>query len=212
MMRRSRFDPYKLYKEHFIDKQFERLALFQLLSDKFKIKSALYPGSFVHITPSFIIPNVLYVDKDKRANKFFNHPDVQAFIDTNKHYSQTSKFPFVFSDYREDLPLKPESSDLLISQYAGIVSKYCKIYLKKDGLLLVNNSHGDASMAFLDEDYTLQAVINHRNGKYYYSDKELETYFIPRKDMLFCKEEIEKNQRGIGYTRSASLYLFKRTQ
>ena len=46
-----------------------------------------------------------------------------------------------------------KSFDLLISQYAGFVSQHCKKYLKIGGILLVNNSHGDASMAKLDDDY-----------------------------------------------------------
>ena len=33
--------------------------------------TVLYPGSFVDIAPSFVFPNVVYVDLDKRAKRFF---------------------------------------------------------------------------------------------------------------------------------------------
>ncbi|MFX0037200.1 MAG: hypothetical protein ACFE9I_16330 [Candidatus Hermodarchaeota archaeon] len=37
--------------------------------------------------------------------------------------------------------------------YAGFVSQSCKEYLKVGGILLTNNSHGNASMAYIDDDY-----------------------------------------------------------
>lgn len=43
--------PVEVYQEHFVEKGFERLDLFLLLRDRYGIRSAIYPGSFVHITP-----------------------------------------------------------------------------------------------------------------------------------------------------------------
>ena len=62
----------KLYNKYHADNDNERLDLFQLLAEKYGIEKALYPGCFVHITPSFIYPSVTYVDTDKRASKFFS--------------------------------------------------------------------------------------------------------------------------------------------
>jgi len=55
--------------------------------------------------------------------------------------------------------------------------------LKKNGVLLINNSHGDASMAQLDEDFTFFGVINYQNKKYYQKTEKLNEYFIPKKNI-----------------------------
>jgi len=52
--------------------------------------------------------------------------------------------------------------------------------------------------------------INLRNQKYYNSEKNLEQYFIPKKDILITEDLLEERQRGFGYKKTASLYLFKR--
>lgn len=74
----------------------------------------------------------------------------------------------------------------------------------------VNNCHGDASMAYLDSDFSLIAVANHRNEQYRIIDQNLSHYFIPKKDIPHTKEYVEKIQRGVGYTKTASLYIFQK--
>ena len=200
-----------LYKKYHIDRNFERLDIFTILAEKFKIKSALYAGSFVHITPSFAIPKVVYVDNYKKTKEFFNNPLVYEFISKKKQYKEDSKISFHLKDYQKDIGEPRESFDLLISQWAGFISLYCKKYLKVNGLLVANNSHGDASMAFIDNDYRFVGVFNKRSGsKYTFSDKNLDTYFILKKPREITKEYLLKKQKGIGYKKSASAYLFKR--
>ena len=76
---------------------------------------------------------------------------------------------------------------------------------------MANNSHGDASMASIESDYQFVGVLNKRKeNNYTFSDKNLGTYFIPKKKMKITKEYLEKIQRGIGYTKSATNYLFRR--
>ena len=70
-------NPLELYKEHFVDKEFERLELFQLLREKYGAESAIYPGSFVHLTPSFVFPVTTFVEMDKRAKKFVDYTAYQ---------------------------------------------------------------------------------------------------------------------------------------
>ena len=208
----SHFDPLQLYKEHFVDKKFERLDLFLLLNKIYDIKCVLYPGSFVHVTPSFVFPKTVYVDTDKRTLKFFADSRVVQFISKEKKYNQDPKVSFRFADYRKSLELPTESFDLLISQYAGIISKYCKRFLKIDGLLLVNNSHADATMAFLDDDFELIAVITLRDGKYKYSSDNLDLFFVPRKQEHPAIDEIEMSQKAIAYKKTAANYLFRRVK
>ncbi len=201
-----------LYTKYFVDRDFERLELFLIIGEKFRIKSALYPGSFVHITPSFVFPKVVYVDSYKKANDFFSDPSVVDFISKNKIYKKKPSISFHFKDYMKDIGEPRESFDLLISQYAGFVSQYCKKYLKIGGLLLANNSHGDASMASIDKSYEFIGVLNKKKDKYSFSDKNLELYFIPKKPVEITKDYLKKIQRGVGYTKSATNYLFRRVR
>lgn len=199
----------KLY-QNYVEKYGERLELFELLNNKFKIKNALYPGCALHITPSFFFPLTVYLDTYSKSKPFFQKGDLNDFIIKNKRYDEIPVLRFYPSDYTKNIDEKDKTFDLLISQYAGFVSKYCKRYLKIGGILLVNNSHGDASMASIDKDYQFFGVINLRNLKYYYSEKNLDQYFIPKKEIQITEALLEKRQRGIGYKKTASLYLFTR--
>jgi len=76
--------------------------------------------------------------------------------------------------------------------------------------LLANNSHGDASMASIDADYKFIGVLNKRQNKYTLSEKNLDSYFIPKMPREITKEYLEKIKRGIGYTKSPTAYLFRR--
>ena len=199
-----------LYKKYHIDKNDERLGQFLILTKKFNIRNALYAGSFVHITPSFAIPKVIYVDTKKQARDFFKDPSIHEFVSKRKLYTEDSVISFHHKDYRKDLGEPIKSFDLLISQYAGFISQFCKKYLKIGGILLANNSHGDASMASIDTDYKFIGVLNKRRNKYSFSEKNLDSYFIPKKPREVTREYLEKIKRGIGYTKSPTTYLFRR--
>ena len=201
-----------LYEKYFQSRQFERLNLFQIIAEKFKVQRALYAGSFVHITPSFVFPDVIYVDNDKQAKQFFGKPEFFKFIAERKVYPQDAKVSFHFADYRNGFDEMLGSFDLLISQYAGFVGQYCKQYLKTGGLLLANNSHGDAGMAAIDDDYQLVAVFSVKNGKYRIGVNNLDEYFVPKSQVEITKEYLEKLQKGIGYKKTASVYLFQKVQ
>lgn len=205
-------DTLDLYKEYFVDNSFERLALFQLLRERFDISSAIYPGSFVHITPSFVFPTVTYIEMDKRAVKFFANPDLEAFIAKRKEYSEKAQIKFYGQDYRKKIEGEDGKYDLLISQWAGIISKYCKRFLKVGGHLLVNNSHGDATMASRDADFRFVAAVINRSGKFRLKEDKLGDYFVPKKPVELTDEEIEKKQKGIAYTKTAWAYLFERVK
>lgn len=201
-----------LYEKYFQERHFERLNLFQIVADKFNVKRALYAGSFVHITPSFVLPDVVYVDNDKQAKQFFSNPEIFKLIAARKIYPQEAKVSFHFADYRNGFDEIIGSFDLLISQYAGFVGQYCKQYLKTGGLLLANNSHGDAGMAAVDDDYQLLAVFSAKNEKYKISEDNLNEYFVPKSQVEITREYLETLQKGIGYKKTASVYLFQKVQ
>ena len=202
----------ELYQKYFQEKQFERLDLFEVIADRFNIQRTLYAGSFVHITPSFVFSDVIYVDNDKQAKQFFGKPEVFKVIAERKIYPQEAKVTFHFADYRNGFDEPFETFDLLISQYAGFVGQHCKPYLKIGGLLVANNSHGDAGIAAIDDDYQLKAVFSVRNGKHRRSETNLNEYFIPKSQIQITRDYLEKLQKGIGYKKTAGVYLFQKVQ
>jgi len=203
----------ELYKKEYIDKQFERRGLFAELQEKYAVKSALYPGSYVHVTPSFYFPDVVYVDSFKKANTFFDdRKTVIAFINENKTYPEPASFRFIHKDYSKALDLDEGRFDLLISQWAGPISQSCKKYLKAGGILLANNSHADSGLAYLDPDYQLAAVVKSNKGKFSISEKNLDAYFIPKKEQAVSFETLMQSGKGIGYTKTANSYIFKKNE
>ena len=132
------------------------------------------------------------------------------FIKKYKEYSEEPVFRFYQQDYNKPFRELGKEFDLLISQYAGFVGQLTKSYLKKEGLLVCNNSHGDASMASLDPDYELIAVYKRKtDDKFSISSKNLEEFLKPKNGVLPSKEQLIKSMKGIGYTKSPSGYIFK---
>lgn len=50
----------------------DRQGLFQAVGGFLGVATVLYPGSFVDIAASFVFDDVLYVDTDRRAKRFFD--------------------------------------------------------------------------------------------------------------------------------------------
>jgi hypothetical protein len=201
-----------LYKQHYLDKGYDLSDLWRKIAARYDIHSALYPGSFVDISPSFSIERVVYVDSYRKARPFFADPGVLAYIRARKEYPAEPSVTFHPSDYTSEFGEDPGSHDLLISQYAGFISTPCKVYLKVGGILVANDSHGDASMAHLDPDYRLIAVANRRGERFSISEKGLERYFVPKREVEITPELLRERGKGIAYTRRASNYIFRRTK
>lgn len=151
------------------------------------------------------------MDSFKKTNKFFESGELDEIIKENKNYTAPHLIRFYLADYYKDIDEEKQSFDLLISQYAGFVSQPGKMYLKPNGLLLANDSHGDASMASIDNDYEFIGVIYYSNKNYHYTTKSLDKYFIPKKkDADVSKKRLEKTMKGIPYTKYASAYVFRK--
>ena len=125
-------------------------------------------------------------------------------------YSEDPTYSYINADFNSPLKIKAEEFDLLISQYSGFISRACRKYLKIGGILVANSSHGDACMASISPDYEFIAVVNKRNKKWVYSVRDLEKYFIPKKDLIITEKYLDKNPHGVGYTKSATDYIFRR--
>jgi len=166
----------------------------------------LYPGSYIDVAASFAFSSVTYVDSDARAAKFFTDQDgVDELIAS--HRSDEFDWKFIGGDYRSELDTEPV--DLLVSLYAGFVSKHCTRYLNTGGWLLANPSHGDVAMASITPGYELAAVVRSGRGNYQVSDKNFDRYLIPKKDTVLTEESIESAGRGVAYTKPAFAYLFR---
>jgi hypothetical protein len=105
-----------LYHKHYSEMKFERAGLFELVQQTCHSIQALYPGCFVHITPSLFFPHVVYVDRHPDAQTFFADLEgVSLFISRNKHYRRLAYIRFIAQDFTAPLPLPKDSFDLLIS-------------------------------------------------------------------------------------------------
>lgn len=201
MIKENIIEIYKAYHEKIGD----RKPLYHLIARTFNIQTALYPGSHIDITPSLVIPNVIYIDQFKGAIKFFKHMDqINAFIDQNKHYQQPCHITFKGEDYTSNLNINPV--DLIISQYAGFVGQATKKYLKKGGILLCNDSHGDATLARCDHDFEfIGVVVNHK-----ISNEKLDKYFKLSKDRSVNLKQVRETMKGPKYKITATNYVFKK--
>ena len=195
----------------------DRIRLFVAVAETVPTPAVvMYAGSYVDIGPSIWFDNVIYVDIDKRAARFFSHHDDVVDLVSEKRTSAGQQerprpdITFHHSDYQDQLPVEDGSVDVLISMYAGFISEHCTRYLRSGGHLVTNDSHGDASMASLDQNYELVAVITSADGDYQASSHNLDRYLVPKKGDPPTVEELHETQRGAANTHPALVYVFRR--
>ena len=188
----------------------DRFRLFTAVSRAVDVDTALYPGSYVDVAASFTFASVTYVDSDAIAARFFSESTgVDEIITQHVPPAEERTWEFIGADYTTYLGLSDASFDLLISLYAGFVSEHCTHYLRPGGWLLVNPSHGDAAIAAIDLRYRLVGVVQSRSGNYSVSDRNLDSYLIPKRDVEVTADLIHESGRGIAYTKSPFAYLFQ---
>lgn len=188
----------------------DRHRLFTAVAAAFDISTALYPGCYVDVTPSFVLDSVTYLDVDRRAAQFFADTDgVDEIIGSHRNGGAPAEWSFQQADYTSRLTLPERHYDLLISLYAGFVSEHCTRHLRPGGLLLVNPSHGDTAMAGLDPRYRLVAAVTSRDGAYTVRNRDLDAYLIPKRDTEITRETLHASNRGIAYTKPAFAYVFE---
>ena len=108
-----------------------------------------------------------------------------------------------------NLPIATESFDMMFSFYAGFISQSCKKYLKQDGILVCNNSHGDASIAFTDPDYFLTAVVKRSGERFRISSDSLDAYFHKKDKSPIDTEKVLRRMTGENFTKKAYAYIFR---
>ena len=187
----------------------DRSGLFAALRARWHPTTALYPGSYLDLSPSTSVDSVTYVDPDRRAARFFADKTLLAKeLAGRTSPGAATVIDFLDKDYTRPLPLAAGSFDLLVSLYAGPVLDHCRSYLSPRGLFLANTSHGDASLAALDPSLRLVGVILHRDGRYSLRTDNLDRYVIPKRPTAADPDEIRRRGRGIAYTVTAFAYVF----
>jgi hypothetical protein len=206
--------PAELYKKFIVDHGLERAGLFKSLKARFEgATTVLYPGSSAHITPSFYFPHVVYVDRGPLPRQLFGDLDeVVQMIEANKVYKRSAFVRFIDADFTGPLPLRDGSFDLLISLYAGGISRPCSRFLKVGGLLLTDNHHDDAGEAAKDPELDLIAVINDHKGNFTIEEGDLQGYFVKKEEPARGRSSGRQATRWPEYIKKADYYIFTRTR
>lgn len=208
MKRNSALDSYQKY---YSDLQFERAGLFKAIQEKYNCQTVLYPGSSVHITPSFFFPHVVYVDRAPAAQEFFsNGASVADYINTHKTYKRSAYFRFIAQDYTEAMPLREEEFDLLISLFAGQIAQACKKYLRKGGILLAHQHHRQAGGAVSDNEFKLLAVVQFRQNRYTFIEENLDRFVAANEKVTKTKRYLRRSNRGVEYVENETYYIYER--
>ena len=183
-----------------------RKALYSAVAKEYDIHTAIYPGSHIDIAPSMAIPKVTYIDNFKGAISFFKHLDIiKEYIEQNKEYQYPCEIYFIGQDYTQ--PLEIEEVDLIISQYAGFVGQSTKHFLKVGGILLCNDSHGDATLARFDEDFEFIGIVDSNNK---IQNSNLDNYFVLPKEKPIDLKAVREKMKGLKYALVAENYLFRK--
>jgi len=183
----------------------DRTKLYQMIAEQFQVKRALYPGSHIDVSPSLVIPHVIYIDNFKGAISFFKHKeDICEYLEEKKIYQEPLSLDFYGENYYDEFDLEPV--DLIISQYAGFVGQATRQYLKKGGILLSNDSHGDATLAYHDKEYEFIGVVNEKNE---FITEGLDAYFKLAKNRVDL-DEVRKSMKLPNYQKRAQNYVFRK--
>lgn len=196
----------------------ERTALFAAVANAYPgLNRVLYPGSWVDVSASCVFPHVAYVDSDKQAARFFKDPGpVDALIASLRPaHLGAGTWNWHAGDYMAaDLPVGDEGSyDALLSFYAGPITDTCRRFVRRGGIVVANNSHGDAGIAAATPELALVGVVLRRGPKKFaVVTKNCDSYMVPKRpaDADLGRDELIARGRGVAFTKpAAAAYVFK---
>lgn len=199
-----------LYKTQYVDLQFERAGLFKLIREQFGCTEVLYPGSSVHITPSFYFPHVVYVDSSAAAAAFFaNETAVLTTINHKKTYKRSAYIRFIAQDYAAPLPLPEGQFDLLLALFAPNVVQTCQNYLKTGGILVTNNFQDEAETAAAHPALAVAGVIRYHKKAYTLAEGDPAQWLTPSQNRP-PKRYLRQSSAGYAYVEAERYFLFKK--
>ena len=159
--------PVNAYEQLYRQMSFERAGLFRLVRDLVTVHCVLYPGSSVHITPSFFFSNVCYVDHAEKANRFFSDSDlVNDIINKYKEYNQDTRWRFINANFQNNLSVLEGTFDLIISLFSGRQIEYTSPYLRRGGYVLTSDEFSDHTYLMGNQHFELQFTIQAAAGHY----------------------------------------------
>ena len=171
------------------------LWAFRLVRENFGCRRALYPGSYLHVTPSLVFPEVCYVDSLKGVGAALSSPELLAYLGAHREYPEDACVRCYEEDYTAFAAEPPASFDLLISLNAGFISQACRSFLKPGGLLLANNEHYDAARAHVDPAYRLIGALNEGSLLLDSSHPSLSAHFRTAKGEALTLEMVESDAK-----------------
>ncbi|HEX2171680.1 MAG TPA: hypothetical protein VHL09_04490 [Dehalococcoidia bacterium] len=171
-----------LYQTYGVDHHLERSAVFQILRKRYEwATTVLYPGCFIHVTPSFYFQHVVYVDRSDLARRFFaDEEGVWRLVAARKQYRPRAYVRFIGQDFTRPIPVPDAWFDLLLGLYAGGITRSCTRYLRPGGLLLTNDHAADAADAAGKVDLDLVAVMSARRRQLVIDDRDLTGYLVEK--------------------------------
>ena len=167
------------------------LQVFRQIRDEFGCRRALYPGCYIHVTPSLVFPSVCYVDSLKGISRALADPELLDYIRARKSYAEDAEITCYEQEYEGFNAEPPASFDLLISLNAGFVSQAAKGFLRLGGMLLVNDGHYDARRAFTDPDYRMIGAFEKETLRLATSEEELASCFRLEQGTYITAEMVE---------------------
>jgi hypothetical protein len=171
------------------------LWAFRLVEENFGCRRALYPGSYLHVTPSLVFPDVCYVDSVKGIAAALASPDLLEYVSTHRDYPEDARIRCYEEDYASFTDEPHASFDLLISLNAGFISQTCRSFLKPGGLLLANNGHYDAARAHVDTGYRLIGALEGGSLLLDSSHPDLSSHFRTAKGEALTLEMVEADAK-----------------
>ena len=211
--------PLDIYKAKYLtnpENDVDLHPVFLRLSQEYTVRQVLYPGSYLHITPSLFFPHVAYVDALSGIAEMMADSALREYIARHKMFPE----PVDLRCYQRDYCAfddEPEGAfDLVISLNAGLISQACKRFLVSGGLFLVNDGHYDARRAFVDPDYSLISAFDGGNGRMTTHEPELHTYFKTARGVTLTLEMVESDlgrppsRARFKPAESAAMYLFRK--
>jgi len=203
------------YLSHYKGIDDPHLRILRLIKKKYFAERVLYPGCWIHLTPSLVFPHVVYVDFFSKMESMFSDQELLEYIGTNSVVYGESIIKVHQTDYKDGIDEKKGSFDLLISLSSGFVSQYCQSYLKTNGILFVNNEHYDAIKAYVNEKFKPIGIFT-SNGKLIQQNKAIQEYFLTKKNQIITSEMVIENSKRspskakYKLKKKANFYLFSK--
>jgi hypothetical protein len=149
---------------------FERAGLFEHLGKRYRPRKAAYIGSSIHVTPSFYLKNVTYVDDSALAQSFFsNARGLAAFIEANKRYRGRAAFEYADLDYRKARVPAEGDYDLALSILAPHSLERAVSCVRRGGVVVYLPLPSMRSSEEVRRLVRRVGLIVHENGRYEFS-------------------------------------------